>query len=344
MSDISPLAVSTCRYPKGWFQVAWADEIAPGELKRLHYFGEELIVWRTTSGTLSVLDAYCQHLGAHIGVGGHVEGEEVVCPWHGWQWGTDGCNTLIPYSEEKRKSKVRIRHYPVREWYGVVLVWHERDGGEPEWEPPSVEELESGRYYPLGPDSRVVHRIRAHPQMVLENAADPFHVQYVHGNAETPETLSFDFDKHTFHAKVAVTYGAGRAATWLTPHGPVRAVLQYAQHGIGQGFVRWPEEILPTVQITNVTPVDDVYSDYWFCQSSIREPGDTGDEPTGRAQKLLELQKVVVQQDFFTWENMKYLDKPNFATEEARDYAAVRRWAHQFYPEDAQPASMRVAP
>jgi hypothetical protein len=37
---------------------------------------------------------------------------------------------------------------------------------------------------------------------------------------------------------------------------------------------------------------------------------------------------------------MKYLPKPNFATEEARDYSAVRRWAHQFYPKDAQPASM----
>ena len=39
---------------------------------------------------------------------------------------------------------------------------------------------------------------------------------------------------------------------------------------------------------------------------------------------------------------MKYLPKPNFATEEARDYSAVRRWAHQFYPADAQPAAMLV--
>jgi hypothetical protein len=29
---------------------------------------------------------------------------------------------------------------------------------------------------------------------------------------------------------------------------------------------------------------------------------------------------------------MKYLEKPNLAPEEARDYAALRRWAHRFYP------------
>jgi phenylpropionate dioxygenase-like ring-hydroxylating dioxygenase large terminal subunit len=51
-SDISPLAVSTCRYPRGWFQVAWSDSIAPGEVKTLHYFGQELVAFRTKSGKL----------------------------------------------------------------------------------------------------------------------------------------------------------------------------------------------------------------------------------------------------------------------------------------------------
>lgn len=339
-SDISPLAVSTSRNPRGWFQVAWSDTIAPGEVKTLHYFGEELVAFRTRSGKLSVLDAYCQHLGAHLGVRGTVEGEEIKCPWHGWQWGTDGCNTLIPYSADQKQTKVRIKSWPVREWYGIVLIWHDAEGGEPQWEPPKVAELESAEWYPITEDSRVVHRIKAHPQMVLENAADPYHVPYVHGGSENPEVKWFEFDKHEFQAEVAITYGGGKPSTWLTPNGPVRAAVRYHQVGIGQGFVRWPDEILPTLQVSNVTPVDDVYSDYWFCQTSVREEGDTGDLMTGRAKKLLELQKIVITQDFFTWENMKYLAKPNFATEEARDYSGVRRWAHQFYPVDAQPTAM----
>ena len=229
------------------------------------------------------------------------------------------------------------------EWYGIILIWHDSEGGEPQWEPPEVVELTDPGWYPIGEDNRVVHRIKAHPQMVLENAADPYHVPYIHGSTEPPETKWFEFDGHTFQAEVALTYGGGKASTWLTPNGPLRACIRYHQVGIGQGFVRWPEEVLPTVQVTNVTPVDEVYSDYWFCQTSIREEGDTGDVMTGRAKRLLELQKVVITQDFFTWENMKYLAKPNFATEEAKDYSAVRRWAHQFYPRDAQPAAMLAA-
>jgi hypothetical protein len=37
---------------------------------------------------------------------------------------------------------------------------------------------------------------------------------------------------------------------------------------------------------------------------------------------------------------MKYLPKPNFAVEEARDYAALRRWARRFYPDEvARPSA-----
>ena len=47
----------------------------------------------------------------------------------------------------------------------------------------------------------------------------------------------------------------------------------------------------------------------------------------------------VIEQDFFTWENMKVLHTPNFAPEEAKNYAALRRWARQFYPETPQVCS-----
>jgi hypothetical protein len=71
--------------------------------------------------------------------------------------------------------------------------------------------------------------------------------------------------------------------------------------------------------------------------AAIREPGDRGDVPQGRAARWITLQQEIIKQDFFTWENMKYLAKPNFAVEEAKDYAALRRWARRFYPPDERP-------
>ena len=65
--------------PTGWFQVAWADEIAVGDVHRMTYFGTEMVAWRAQSGRVTVMDAYCEHLGAHLGFGGHVEGEVIEC-------------------------------------------------------------------------------------------------------------------------------------------------------------------------------------------------------------------------------------------------------------------------
>ncbi|MGH3530990.1 MAG: Rieske 2Fe-2S domain-containing protein, partial [Mycobacterium sp.] len=71
----SGIGLSPYRFPTGWFIVGFGTDLAAGEVKRLHYFGQELVLFRTESGQLNVLDAYCQHLGANMGVGGTVEGE-----------------------------------------------------------------------------------------------------------------------------------------------------------------------------------------------------------------------------------------------------------------------------
>src|SRR6476620_10169548 len=105
----APLGVSPYRYPTGWYIMAWSTDVAAGQVKPVHYFGRDMVCFRTASGELSVLDAYCQHLGGNLGVGGKVEGDDIVCPWHGWHWRGDGTNSLIPYSREICKQNVRIR-------------------------------------------------------------------------------------------------------------------------------------------------------------------------------------------------------------------------------------------
>jgi phenylpropionate dioxygenase-like ring-hydroxylating dioxygenase large terminal subunit len=334
----SGISLSKYRYPTGWFIVGFASELAPGEVKRAHYFGEELVIFRTASGKVNVLDAYCLHLGANMGVGGTVEGEHIVCPWHGWQWRGDGTNALIPYSKIGCKQNVKIKTYPAQEWYGFIVVWHERHGRAPYWQPPVLPELETDDYYPLHPHSRMLNRVKVHAQMIIENAADPYHVQFVHKADSAANTTSFNVDGYHLHATVTANFGGGRASTWLTPDGPVDANIIYDNYSLGLGIVRFPKELVATIEVTGHTPVDEDYTDYFYTQASVREPGDTGDKPAGRAAKFLQLQQEVIKQDFFTWENMKYLEKPNLAPEEARDYAALRRWAHRFYPgEEASP-------
>lgn len=70
--------------------------------------GENMAVFRTEEGKACVLDAYCPHLGAHLGIGGRVVGDCIECPFHGWQFnGNDGKCTSIPYSKGKgRRSSL----------------------------------------------------------------------------------------------------------------------------------------------------------------------------------------------------------------------------------------------
>jgi phenylpropionate dioxygenase-like ring-hydroxylating dioxygenase large terminal subunit len=329
--EASSVGIPSYRHATGWYCVGWADELAVGEVRRLQYFGRELVCFRGESGRPYVLDAHCLHLGAHLGVGGRVEGDRIACPWHGWRWEGDGRQALIPYSRQRCKPHLRLYSWPLREWYGMLLVWHDRHRRPPHWEPPPIPEADGDAFYPFHPHSRMLHRVRVHPQMIIENAADPYHVPTIHHGSAT-ETTSFGTEGHRLHATIRTVYGEGRASTWMTPHGPLEATVRYDSYALGLGFVRFPKEAIESVQVTSHTPVDEQYTDYWFMQSSVREPGDAGDVPQGRAAKFLALQQQVVQQDFVVWEHMRYLERPNFAPEEAQDYVALRRWAQQFYP------------
>ncbi len=107
------------------------------------------------------MDLYCLHLGRNLAVGGKVQGDRIVCPWHGWYWNGDGTHALIPYSRQKCKPHLPIYSWPVREWYGMIMVWHDLHHRAPDWEPPKIPEAESDGFYPLHPHSCHVRHLRA---------------------------------------------------------------------------------------------------------------------------------------------------------------------------------------
>lgn len=72
-------------YPNGWYNVAKAHEIKPGQVKPVDVNGHNIVIYRGTDKVVYALQAYCLHMGAHLGVGGEVVNEKCIqCPFHGW--------------------------------------------------------------------------------------------------------------------------------------------------------------------------------------------------------------------------------------------------------------------
>src|SRR6185503_15752072 len=155
-------------FPAGWFRVASSADLKPGEVRPLHYFGRDLVIFRGQDGAAHVLDAHCAHLGAHLGLGGRVEGNNLVCPFHHWTYDGGGACVAVPYATKLPDAHVPC--WPVREVNGHVMVWKSIDGEPPSWEFPEMPEFRASDWTPFHPGKS--WRIRTHIQELGENGMD----------------------------------------------------------------------------------------------------------------------------------------------------------------------------
>jgi nitrite reductase/ring-hydroxylating ferredoxin subunit len=311
-------------HPTGWFQVAWSDEIPVGGVVPLHYFGTDLVAYRGASGELAVLDAYCPHLGAHLGHGGCVTGDDITCPFHGWQWSATGDNTCIPYSATVNRRQ-KIRSWPVREVDGLVVVWHESTGAPPAYEPPSIASFVPGfdaaDFWPVHPyGAHTFPNVRAFPQFVAENIVDAAHFRYVHSARAVSTITHFDTDGPCFY--VNHQFDSNRSAE-----------LRIRTAGLGLMLgVFYADDRVAFLEIQATTPTEGDHSDL---RGSVwaRRPAGAGDEPSPETATIIARQHTELGKDIPIWERLRYIERAPFTPEEARPYRALRKWATQFYPE-----------
>ena len=111
-------------YPESWYLLCRSSDLEhrPASLQAL---GRDLVAFRTDSGSLVVMDGRCSHLGADLGRG-HVRGECIECPFHGWRYDTSGNCVHMPGGHEI-PSAARQKVYPAAERHGLVFFFN---GGE----------------------------------------------------------------------------------------------------------------------------------------------------------------------------------------------------------------------
>ena len=290
--------------PNGWFIVAGADELAPGDVRDLHYFGRDLVLFRTGSGAVRVVGAYCAHLGAHLAAGGRVAGESIVCPFHGWCYdGASGDCVEIPYGTGRIPSRAKVRAYPTLERNQMIWAWFHLEGKPPFYDVPVVPEFDDPDY---ADPHAVDFTLRTVCQEMAENNHDTVHFQFVHGTTSIPEE-----DVHIDGTYKRVVSGGGAF---------VRETF-----GLGLGVLRVRDYV---TFLTSTTPVDEEHVHVRWTFLAPRSQG------AGAAEAAALSFTSGLSQDVPIWENKRYVERP-VLTKEERSILDHRRWCQQFYSDPA---------
>jgi nitrite reductase/ring-hydroxylating ferredoxin subunit len=287
--------------PNGWFIVAGAGELDPGEVRALRYFDRDLVLFRAEDGTPSVMDAHCPHLGAHLAVGGRVEEGCLRCPFHGWKFdGGSGACVEIPYGDVKHiPPKAHGRSYPTIERNHMIWAWYHAQGGEPFYEVPVVAEFHDEDWSPI-----LVRdfEVNVAAQEMAENNVDFSHFRYVHGTDGIPED---EFETNGTYKRAVGMGGA----------------FVREGFGLGLGVLRVKDFV---TFLSSTTPFDAGRVHVRWIFTAPKASGE------GAVERAAESFCAGVSQDIPIWENKVYRDPP-VITRTEKLILEHRRWCQQFY-------------
>jgi phenylpropionate dioxygenase-like ring-hydroxylating dioxygenase large terminal subunit len=301
-------------FPYGWLALCFSDELEHGQLLALHRQGRDLVLWRDSSGTARAADAYCPHLGAHLGHGGQVIDGELRCPFHHWRYAGDGA--CVHAGPAKRiPAAARLGMYTTCERNRLVFAWFGAAGQLPAWQIESIPEIESGGYREV---RRHLWTVRSHPQEMMENAVDVTHFESMH----RWRALSIDWvpDGPRFQMQIRVDNSSAgyQSATAVNAD----AVVSF-NVGPGFSYTRF-SGALRAVSLNIMTPTEAgvVHNP----QSFWVAPDIDQDMAAAWAQGFLD----DYADDIPVWEHKIYRDRPALSDADG-PFARFRRWYAQFY-------------
>ena len=303
-------------YANGWFRALHSHELPRGTVKALHRLGRELVAFRGADGQARIFDAHCPHLGAHLGVGGTVEGDAIRCPFHGWLWNGEGRCIEITYAK-RIPPKAQLRSWRVVERNGVVFVHHDAEGRPPAYDVPEFPECGSPDWTPL----EIRHwTVRSRWLDMNENAVDQPHFRFVHGTPTIPEA-EVEVEGHIFCVRNTVKMN--------TPRGVIDGMLTTTDYGPALQTVHIRGGV-DTFMLNTATPIDAETTDVSFAYAVRLAPGGAGGTGVGAA-RIRDLEHQF-EQDRAIWENKAYWERPLLCDGDGK-LGTYRRWMRQFFAE-----------
>jgi phenylpropionate dioxygenase-like ring-hydroxylating dioxygenase large terminal subunit len=185
-------------YDVCWYPVALSSEVPAGTVHSAEFLDGRVVVVRAEDGRVSVLSAYCRHVGADLADGDVVDGC-VRCPFHHWRYGLDGecVGTAVG---DRVPSGTALFAFPTQEKWGLIWAFN---GAEPTYDVPSWDEDESERLC----IAEVAADFRGDPLMVPVNVLDMQHQRSLHGLEVHDFDIALNDDGNTFDVEMMFSGG-----------------------------------------------------------------------------------------------------------------------------------------
>jgi phenylpropionate dioxygenase-like ring-hydroxylating dioxygenase large terminal subunit len=183
-------------FGRAWLVLGHDSQVpTPGDFFTTRMGREPVIVTRHTDGVIQVLANRCAHRGARVCEAARGHARQLVCPYHGWTYGTDGALCALPLADGYSPTPVgmpdtALRRAPRVDVYrGFIFASLAADG-------PSLSEFlgplraSFDDFVERAPDGEVEvaggvfkHAYHGNWKLVLENHNDAVHPAFVHASS-----------------------------------------------------------------------------------------------------------------------------------------------------------------
>jgi renierapurpurin 18,18'-hydroxylase len=190
--------------PNHWYAVAWTKDVKPNQILPCQLWHQEIALYRDSQNQIQAVEDICPHKGVSLHKG-EINGDRIVCGYHGWEFNPQGECVHIPYFPTGQKlPRACARSYPVREQYGIIFIFP----GEPHLAATTplidIPQFAAPDWFmvPIGA------QFQAHFTICNENTMDVFH-GHLHKNIQgwfDPVLIKLEDNDHQVSADYQVSY------------------------------------------------------------------------------------------------------------------------------------------
>jgi phenylpropionate dioxygenase-like ring-hydroxylating dioxygenase large terminal subunit len=158
-----------------WYPVMRTADLDGGP-KPFTLLGEPIVLWRTSDGGVACVQDRCCHRSAKLSIG-FLEGDDIVCAYHGWAFAADGRCVRIPQRlDPANTGRMGVPSYRAQDRYGHVWVAL----GEPLTDIPLIPEASEPGFRRI---DQFYETWRIGALRLMENSFDNAHIAFVHKNS-----------------------------------------------------------------------------------------------------------------------------------------------------------------